>query len=107
MKHRSEPERSEALTKDDVTVLVPVFKEKVEVFDRVIQRIVAQGTRFVVVGDSSDEPYRSIVEKNGGIFILLKERKGKRIAISEGMKYVDTRFVLFVDSGTAIPVDTL
>ena len=107
MKHRSEPEKSEALTNDDVTVLVPVFKEKVEVFDRVIQRIVAQGTRFVVVGDSSNEPYRSVVEKNGGIFIHLKERKGKRIAISEGMKYVDTRFVLFVDSDTVIPVDTV
>ncbi len=107
MQHRSEPTLGVDSSVGDVTVVVPVYNEKVDVFKEVVKNIQIQGTRFVVVGDSSNEPYRSIVEQNGGIFIHLKERSGKRIAISEGMKYVDTKFVLFVDSDTIIPTDTV
>ncbi|MCL4412479.1 MAG: glycosyltransferase, partial [Candidatus Thermoplasmatota archaeon] len=107
MQHRSEPTFGVDSSVGDVTVVVPVYNEKVDVFKKVVNGIQIQGTRFVVVGDSSNEPYRSIVEQNGGIFIHLKERGGKRIAISEGMKYVDTKFVLFVDSDTIIPTDTV
>ncbi|MCL5873893.1 MAG: glycosyltransferase family 2 protein [Candidatus Thermoplasmatota archaeon] len=107
MKHTPEYFVNESSGAKDVTILVPVYNERVDVFERVIQGIKNQGTRFVVVGDSSNEPYRSIVERNGGTFVYLSERGGKRIAISEGMKYVDTKFVLFVDSDTSIPVATV
>lgn len=105
MRHRSGAERNEYTDETDVTILVPVYKEKIDVFRRVIERILVQGTRFVVVGDSSYEPYRSMVVEKGGIFVHLKDRMGKRIAISEGMKYVETKFVMFLDSDTVIPTD--
>ncbi len=109
VKHRQEPEDidEEANMEKDVTILIPVYNEKVDVFERVIQGVKSQGTKFVVVGDSSNQPYRSIVEDNGGTFIYLEKRGGKRIAISEGMKFVDTNFVLFVDSDTTIPEGTV
>ncbi len=105
--HRSETSESEGTNVRDVTILVPVYNERADVFERVIQNIRAQGTRFLVVGDSSDEPYRSIVHKNGGAFVHLAERSGKRITISEGMKYVDSKYVLLVDSDTSLPRDTV
>lgn len=107
MRHKPEPVANNLSHTGDVTILIPVYEENVEVFKGVIERVRMQRTKFVVVGDSSDEPYRSIVEQSGGIFVHLKDRGGKRIAISEGMKRVDTEFVLFVDSDTTIPADTV
>ncbi len=106
--------RHESVTKpelnvdlEEVTVVVPVYNEKVDVFEKVVAAIKEQNVRFVVVGDSSNEPYRSIVERNGGTFVYLQNRSGKRIAISEGMQRVTTKFVLFVDSDTTLPPDTV
>lgn len=107
MKHSPETVSTKKADTADVTILVPVYNEKLDVFERVVKGIRAQSTKFVVVGDSSNEPYRSIVEQNGGVFIHLKERRGKRLVISEGMKYVDTKFVLFVDSDTTLPPYTV
>jgi cellulose synthase/poly-beta-1,6-N-acetylglucosamine synthase-like glycosyltransferase len=107
MQKRSDPGELEEDTERDVTIIVPVYDEKVEVFERAIDRISVQGSRFVVIGDSSYEPYRSITEEKGGIFVHLEERRGKRIAISEGMKYVETKYVMFVDSDTVIQLDAV
>ena len=103
MKHKKEESDTKRYSSDDVTILIPVYNEKVDVFEKVIRQVKEQGTKYVVVGDSSNEPYRTIVEQNGGIFVHLKTRNGKRIAISEGMKYVESKFVLFVDSDTTLP----
>jgi len=107
MKHRFNQVVDEKSHTGDVTVLIPVYEEKVDVFQKVIENVRLERTKFVVVGDSSSEPYRSIVEKSGGLFVQLKERSGKRIAISEGMKYIVSEFVLFVDSDTTIPEGTV
>lgn len=107
IKHKQEKSDAKGSSIKDVTILIPVYNEKVDVFEKVIRQVKQQGTRYVVVGDSSNEPYRTIVEQNGGIFVHLKTRNGKRIAISEGMKYVDSKFVLFVDSDTTLPANTV
>ena len=107
MKHKREESDGKGYSSDDVTILVPVYNEKVDVFEKVIRQVKEQGTKYVVVGDSSNEPYRTIVEQNGGIFVHLKTRNGKRMAISEGMKYVESKFVLFVDSDTTLPGNTV
>jgi cellulose synthase/poly-beta-1,6-N-acetylglucosamine synthase-like glycosyltransferase len=107
MRHEPEDFKNENSGAKDVTIVVPIYNERVDVFEKVIQGVKVQGAKFVVVGDSSNEPYRTMVEKNGGKFVYLEERGGKRIAISEGMRYVDTNFVLFVDSDTIIPADTV
>ena len=87
----------------DVTVVVPVYNENVKLFERCISSISRQGSPFIVVGDSSLEPYRSITRAYGGKFIYSKIRGGKRRALSLGMENVATKYVMFVDSDTTIP----
>ena len=93
---------------NNTMILIPVYKENVETFENVIRAVKYQGVRFIVVGDGidSNEPYRSITEKYGGKFIL-KDHGGKRKALAEGMKYVDTDYVMFVDSDTVIPTNAM
>ena len=43
---------------DRVTALIPVYNEDPEIFARVISAVKKQGIKFVVVGDSSFDPYR-------------------------------------------------
>ncbi len=93
---------------NNTMILIPVYKENVETFENVIRAVKYQGVRFIVVGDGidSNEPYRSVTEKYGGKFIL-KDHGGKRKALAEGMKYVDTDYVMFVDSDTVIPTNAM
>ncbi len=100
-KHKAKPNKTD--TEKDVTIIVPVYKEDPKLFAKCIESIKRQNTAFIVAGDSSDEPYRTITERNGGQFILLKERGGKRRAQSTAIKHIKTNYVLFVDSDTLIP----
>ena len=86
----------------DLTIVVPVYNEEEKAFKRCISSVAAQGAHFIVVGDSSLEPYKSITEENGGRFIFLERNVGKRKAIAEGIKEVSTKYVMFVDSDTSI-----
>ncbi|MCL4334575.1 MAG: glycosyltransferase [Candidatus Thermoplasmatota archaeon] len=92
-------------TKEDVTIVVPVYKEKESVFREVLQAISLQGTSFIVVGDGNDQPYRAITEEYGGRFILNEVRGGKRKCLAIAMKSVFSPLVMFVDSDTIIPPD--
>ncbi|MCL5442365.1 MAG: glycosyltransferase [Candidatus Marsarchaeota archaeon] len=87
----------------DVTIVVPVYNENPKLFERCIYSISRQGSPFIVVGDSSLEPYRSITRNHGGRFVYSKMRGGKRHALSLGMENVATKYVMFVDSDTTIP----
>ena len=89
------------------TIVVPVYKENVTTFSSVIMSIKNQGVKFIVVGDSSNEPYKSITEKYGGTFILLKEHVGKRMALVEGISHIVTPYVMLVDSDTVLPANAL
>ncbi|MGC8537399.1 MAG: glycosyltransferase [Candidatus Micrarchaeia archaeon] len=88
---------------NDVTIVVPVYNENPRLFDKCISSISKQGSPFIVVGDSSLEPYRSITRSHGGKFVYSKVRGGKRRALSLGMENVATKYVMFVDSDTTIP----
>ena len=88
-----------------VTIVMPVYNEDVRVFKEVIESVRIQGCRFVVVGDSSDEPYRSIVTAAGGFFSLQETRKGKKRALARAMDFVDTEYLMLVDSDTVLPPD--
>ena len=87
----------------DVTILMAVYNEDPDEFTLSIEAVKSQGVKFIVVGDSSLEPYRAITEKNGGLFFHKSERGGKRKAIAFGMQFIDTEFVLIVDSDTILP----
>jgi cellulose synthase/poly-beta-1,6-N-acetylglucosamine synthase-like glycosyltransferase len=91
----------------DVTILVPVYNEDKNTFTKCIEAIKNQNTKFIVVGDGVDEPYNSITKRNGGTFIFLKKNGGQRKAHAAGIKKITTKYVLFVDSDTIIPANTL
>lgn len=92
-------------TKDDVTIVIPVYREREDVFSDVIEAVSRQKTSFIVVGDGNDEPYRSITERYGGRFLLNPKRGGKRACLALAMKEVFSPLVMFVDSDTIIPED--
>ncbi len=99
-------------TKNDIdtsmaTILVPVYNEDESTFISVIKSIKNQGAKFIVVGDSSNEPYKSITENYGGTFILMKEHGGKRMALVEGIGHVVTPYIMLVDSDTVLPANAL
>lgn len=91
------------LSPSDVTICIPVYKEDPEIFEECINSVSAQGSKFVVVGDSSLEPYKTIVEAQGGIFVHKPVREGQKKAIGKSMEYVDTPYVLIMDSDTILP----
>ena len=88
---------------DDVTIVVPVYNEDEDTFRKCISSLSAQGAGLVVVGDSSLEPFQSITKEYGGRFVHQQARRGKRGSISNAMRYVHTKYVLFVDSDTVVP----
>lgn len=90
---------------DDVTIVVPVYNEDSEIFDSVIRSLSEQGSHLIVVGDGVDFPYKSIAERYNATFIRNEKRGGKRSCMVHAMEYVDTPFVMFVDSDTVVPVN--
>jgi cellulose synthase/poly-beta-1,6-N-acetylglucosamine synthase-like glycosyltransferase len=91
----------------ETTIIMPVYNEDPEVFRKAIVSLKLQGADFIVVGDSSLEPYKTITEENGGKFIYLSKNGGKKNALVQGIKHVSTKYVMFVDSDTIIPANTL
>lgn len=101
--YKDEQGRNVEVDDKEVTIAIPVYNENVETFRNVVSAVSGQGVKFVVLGDSSNEPYRTITEENGGTFVLSEERGGKRKALSLLLNHVDTEYVMFVDSDTVIP----
>jgi cellulose synthase/poly-beta-1,6-N-acetylglucosamine synthase-like glycosyltransferase len=93
--------------RERVTALIPVYNENRDRFASMVQAVKSQDIEFVVVGDACNEPYRTITESNGGRFLYLKDHGGKRKAVSEGIKLIDSDFVLLIDSDTVIPDNTV
>ena len=87
----------------DVTVIVPVYKEDPVFFEKVLSAVQSQGTNVIVVGDGCTYPYSDIASKHSFKFLATPERGGKRKCLSLAMHYVQTPFVMFVDSDTLLP----
>ncbi len=86
-----------------VTIVVPVHAQRPDRFGACVASVAAQGSPFVVVGDASDEPYRSLTEASGGRFLHLRDRVGKKGALAAALEGVETELVLLVDSDTVLP----
>ena len=87
----------------DVTIVIPVFNEDVNLFAKVLESSTRQGSDVIVVGDGCNAPYAEIAKKYSARFLSTPTRGGKRKALNLAMNYVETRFVMFVDSDTIIP----
>jgi len=96
-----------SISKNDITVLIPVYNEDINIFKNVIDSVKKEKLKFIVVGDGCEDPYRKIVEEAGGLFIKLPKNGGKRKAIKEGFKYVKTPYVLLLDSDTILPENSV
>jgi cellulose synthase/poly-beta-1,6-N-acetylglucosamine synthase-like glycosyltransferase len=91
----------------ETTIIMPVYNENVKTFKEAVISLKLQGASFIVVGDSSLEPYKTITEENGGKFIYIPVNGGKKNALVQGIKQVNTKYVMFVDSDTIIPANAL
>ena len=78
----------------EATILIPVYNEEENIFRNVLRSVKSQGVKFIVVGDACNEPYKSITEEYGGKFILLEQHGGKRAAMVEGIKHINTKYVI-------------
>lgn len=95
------------IARDRVTIVVPVHREDLSIFRPCLESVRAQRCPFVVVGDETDEPYRSLVLEAGGTFLTLAEHVGKKRALAASLEHVRTEFVLFLDSDTVLGESTL
>jgi len=102
-KEKTKSKPSKKIDTKEVTILIPVYNEDVGLFKKCIAIASKQGCKFIVIGDSSNEPYKSITINNGGKFIFHSQRKGKRKSISEGASFVNTKYILLMDSDMLIP----
>ncbi len=100
------PRTPTEVSPSDITILVPVHEQQPELFRESLASVARQGCAFVVVGDESLEPYRSMTEARGGRFLHLPEHVGKKGAIAAGVSSVHTPYVLLVDSDTILPAGT-
>jgi len=91
----------------DVTIIVPVYNEEPELFNNVLSAVESQGAKVIVVGDGCGYPYSEIAAKHAFTFLATPVRGGKRKALSLAMHYVDTPFVMFVDSDTLLPANAV
>ncbi|MGA8542121.1 MAG: glycosyltransferase [Thermoplasmata archaeon] len=87
----------------DVTIVIPVHNASPDVFEACVSAVATQGSRWWVIGDAADLPYRTITERHGGSFLPLRERVGKKGALGAGLEKVTTPLVLFVDCDTVLP----
>lgn len=87
----------------EITILVPVYNEDPAIFEESMKGASSQGCQVIVVGDSCNEPYRSIAEKYGARFIYKENREGQKKAIQRGMIEVNTKYTLLIDSDTVLP----
>jgi cellulose synthase/poly-beta-1,6-N-acetylglucosamine synthase-like glycosyltransferase len=87
----------------DLTIIVPVYNEDPDLFDKVLTAIQPQGANVIVIGDGCSYPYSDIATKHSFTFLATPQRGGKRKALALAMHYVQTPFVMFVDSDTILP----
>lgn len=90
-------------TKDSLTILIPVYNEDKKLFERCIESVKAQQTKFIVIGNGCYSPYKEITERNGGSFIYLNKNVGKKGALAAGIKLIKSKYVMFLDSDTLLP----
>ncbi len=88
---------------NDLTILIPVYNENVQLFSKCLSMVKNQGANFIVVGDGCGKPYDKITIENGGKFVQLKHNVGKKNALASGMKLVKSKYVMFLDSDTLLP----
>lgn len=90
-------------TKNSLTILIPVYNEDKNLFEKCIASVKNQGKKFIVIGDGCCSPYKEITEKNNGRFIYLRKNIGKKNVLAVGIKLIKSKYVMFLDSDTILP----
>ena len=89
--------------KDSLTIIIPVYNEDKNLFERSIKSVKKQETKFIVIGNGCYSPYKEITERNGGKFVYLQKNLGKKGAIATGIRLIKSEYVMFLDSDTILP----
>lgn len=95
--------------KPKFSVIVPVFKENPEIFNKVLQNIKSENPEDLIVAvDNGDEEMVAIAKKYTDKVLVL-QKVGKRLAMLNASKLVskDSEVVIIVDSDTVWTKSTL
>ena len=90
-------------TKNSLTILIPVYNEDKKLFEKCIESVKRQETKFIVIGNGCYSPYKEITERNNGKFVYLPKNVGKKGALAAGIKLIKSKYVMFLDSDTILP----
>lgn len=101
-RHR-DPVRGPSVPPSEVTIVIPVYQQRPDLFEACLESAAGQGSPIVVVGDASLEPYRTVARRWSADFVYLAEHSGKKKALAAGLARVSTPFVLFLDSDSRLP----
>ncbi|MCL4376707.1 glycosyltransferase [Candidatus Parvarchaeota archaeon] len=100
---KKEKTESNNNTKDSLTIIIPVYNEDKELFEKCIEAVKKQKTKFIVIGNGCYSPYKEITERNEGKFVYLQKNVGKKGALAAGIKLIKSEYVMFLDSDTILP----
>jgi len=89
-----------------VSAIVPVYKEDPNIFERCLRSIRPQVDEIIVVCDVNRE-LAELSKRLGCKVIFNPERRGKRVAIKQGVAEAKNDFILLVDSDTLLSPNTV
>ncbi|MEM0079622.1 MAG: glycosyltransferase [Candidatus Nezhaarchaeales archaeon] len=97
--------RGKAISRDDVTILIPTLNEE-KAIGRVIQELIENGYKKILVVDGYSSDRTVEVARENGAEVIYQVGHGKVAAIKTGLEKVDTPYVLIMDGdGTYNPED--
>ena len=91
--------------KSEITIIIPVYncEEYLEKCMDSIQNSTFKDFQIICVNDGSTDSSRSILEKYDNIGIIDIENSGASVARNVALKYVNSEYLMFVDSDDYIP----
>ncbi len=98
--YKCHPRYRNGLTKDDVTVIMPVYNEDMAVFENSMRSAAGQCRSLIAIGPHN-AAYASAAKRHNATFVAFPG--SKRAALSEAIGHVKTEHVLFLDSDTEVP----
>lgn len=90
------------------TVVIPVHKEDVKLFEQCVKSVVdCKPQKIIVSIDSGDQDLIGIAKKYGAEVIEYPQRVGKRQAMADAWKAADTDIIVHVDSDVILDPECL
>lgn len=87
--------------KAEATCIIPVFREKPEILERVLEAITPQVKQTIVVIDEPSQELITTVKKFSGVVLLTNSKRvGARKSKAQALNHAKYPFIIFLDSDT-------